>query len=944
MKRKKLVAVILALSMLFGQTVWAEEQDSEAEVSSVMTTETIEQYADLETYSEAAEEVLLFICPHDVYENSRVLGEQYLYEDPDSYTVTNSNPEVCEYNGVTAEEITDGPMPAKRYFMNLNPIAAGKTTIKITSADGEVMRQINITVQEIEELTFILYDNQKNKVYIDEDTNNKYSNGKIRLVSSDPTVCEIGWTGTEYQNGEFYSHFININAVSVGETVLMLQEYSDPVGPGEISWKTLKVYHVSVKYRECVGYVDTLSILDRKNFDGDISALEVISDNDNICSARVETATANLDGNEYEHYYIVAEGKSAGNAVITLKSGGQEIDEWRVTVKEKPDNVVQFKDPILLYEVLINVDFDDNGFVTQEEMQKLTGLVVTDDLGIIDLSGLEYAVNLHSLIMNNQTELDNIDPLLGLNSLVTVYLDNTAVSSEDRFRLSGIQDMTIVKGTLINPTVIDGLFPEELQMECISGQGVVDFRQGKILATESGDAVVRITYDGYSEDIHVHVDGIPVNQAVGSESDTDGVKYDADRILSSNGTLWEVYPEVREISTDVKNYVADWVYSGRDSLQYRYYTDENDTLWSDSGEIADNAVKFTGHYALSQDGVLTDIYNSQSTIIDDVSDWVEYAEYAGYDEKTDSILWNPTTYVLKNDGTLWSRCEVEKESDVNKFVQTDKGIVAISSNGYLKENGDFFSWSDSANAVLTDAADISGYPEWYIGMDGNTYISVFNSAIYDPEYVNVGKTEVTDTFSGMEDSTYYLTGTGELYLRMLSGENKKVDENVVELRQSYGAGNMCYKKSDGLYYDINGQTGTESTPILIGYRGGFVLEDYGVAGDYNLSHNEVDILTHVKTLLSDTYAVRTDGSVWNISGVPEYIFSLNNELLPGDLDGSGEVELADLRILLRYVCNKTELTTEQLIAADVEKDDDNAVNVYDLRKMLRYICGKIDTL
>lgn len=62
----------------------------------------------------------------------------------------------------------------------------------------------------------------------------------------------------------------------------------------------------------------------------------------------------------------------------------------------------------------------------------------------------------------------------------------------------------------------------------------------------------------------------------------------------------------------------------------------------------------------------------------------------------------------------------------------------------------------------------------------------------------------------------------------------------------------------------------------------------------------------------------------------------------GDVDASGAVDIADLRVVLRSVCGKATLTADQKLAADVEKDD--AVNIQDLRKILRFVCRKIDSL
>lgn len=62
----------------------------------------------------------------------------------------------------------------------------------------------------------------------------------------------------------------------------------------------------------------------------------------------------------------------------------------------------------------------------------------------------------------------------------------------------------------------------------------------------------------------------------------------------------------------------------------------------------------------------------------------------------------------------------------------------------------------------------------------------------------------------------------------------------------------------------------------------------------------------------------------------------------GDVDASGSVDIADLRMVLRSVCGKATLTADQKLAADVEKDD--VVNIQDLRKILRFVCRKIDSL
>ena len=63
----------------------------------------------------------------------------------------------------------------------------------------------------------------------------------------------------------------------------------------------------------------------------------------------------------------------------------------------------------------------------------------------------------------------------------------------------------------------------------------------------------------------------------------------------------------------------------------------------------------------------------------------------------------------------------------------------------------------------------------------------------------------------------------------------------------------------------------------------------------------------------------------------------------GDVNEDGTAGgIDDLRMILRYVCGKVELTDSQKMAGDVTGDGE--VGIEDLRKVLRYVCGKIEVL
>lgn len=84
---------------------------------------------------------------------------------------------------------------------------------------------------------------------------------------------------------------------------------------------------------------------------------------------------------------------------------------------------------------------------------------------------------------------------------------------------------------------------------------------------------------------------------------------------------------------------------------------------------------------------------------------------------------------------------------------------------------------------------------------------------------------------------------------------------------------------------------------------------------------------------AETYA-EENGFAFVSEGVAYIRGDVNEDGIAGGID--------DLRVILRYVCKKVELTDSQKKAGDVT--DDGEVGIEDLRKMLRFVCKKIDTL
>ncbi len=71
-------------------------------------------------------------------------------------------------------------------------------------------------------------------------------------------------------------------------------------------------------------------------------------------------------------------------------------------------------------------------------------------------------------------------------------------------------------------------------------------------------------------------------------------------------------------------------------------------------------------------------------------------------------------------------------------------------------------------------------------------------------------------------------------------------------------------------------------------------------------------------------------------------YSAEKDFMPGDVNEDQSVDIKDLQLILRHVCEKIKLTDRQIMIGDMVKD--GKVDLQDLRKELRYVCGKLETL
>lgn len=137
------------------------------------------------------------------------------------------------------------------------------------------------------------------------------------------------------------------------------------------------------------------------------------------------------------------------------------------------------------------------------------------------------------------------------------------------------------------------------------------------------------------------------------------------------------------------------------------------------------------------------------------------------------------------------------------------------------------------------------------------------------------------------------------------------------------------KMSDGSYYWLDA---TWDDQEYEEYQ-----HQYFLVGDKNFTEHEADLSTGSGTdFLYDLPQASEEDYVNDSAGDDSEDFML------GDVNEDKEVNIKDLQIILRSVCEKVELTERQKMIADVVAD--GKVDIQDLQKELRFVCGKIPQL
>ena len=491
------------------------------------------------------------------------------------------------------------------------------------------------------------------------------------------------------------------------------------------------------------------------------------------------------------------------------------------------------------------------------------------------------------------------------------------------------------------------------------GESCIEIAEEYISIKNPGKAILQLFLNGEAMEHEIEVLGIPENISDLGESIDYTVnpimdykeKVPTSIILTSNGELWDLYPEPQYVRNHVKSYVSDWVYSGTDAILIGYALDDNDTLWSGERKLADHIQKYDGHYALNTDHVLIDLYNDQSIQLEGVLDWRQVVSYKYEIDRLEPD--ECITYVLKQDGSLWCRTEVEKSQPVNQFSKVAEDVKQLCDEYYLAGNGIYYNYDGTENDYISQFYDRNGN----VCFEGQV----------------LGKYDVKEFYG----SVFYgyvdmITEDGNFYLWEKSSVNGKWEgriilNNVKNCIIAVGEPLIC-ETEDGIFYQVDFESGEMQRPdeFIADYLyDGNPLSEYCYNYVYDLKHgykrlerNGVIYLDHILTAWNVTeyygedpydyeqitYAVREDGTVWSFeNGVPVKITDLNDAGIEmGNLNGDNDVNVVDLMMCLHYVSGRESLEGDALLAADI--NGDGIVNVVDLMRMLHYVSGRSTTL
>lgn len=965
--KRKILAMVLAGSMIFSQNVYASEltssetestQSEEAQTTEIQTytkavdgesdDETTVDETDIEDTESAYSEDEDF--NYDKFDENNIYGllksdledEAALDETEESQIATYASDEEAEqkilymnnpvfiskYLGTggvdaftisyTDDSVCDAVIELNKYgvgssgkYITFTPKKVGSTTITIKNSSDETVYTAQITVKDtLPEDAVEIKDMALRSNLLDDDTN------KDGYISYDE-IKAIEYVSVDAYKGAALE---DISCLKYAENL-----------------KTCYLYNTNVSDLTPIAGLKNLKRLYIYNNEKvtDISALKDL------------TQLTILDISETKVTDITS--------LATLENLERlDISETDITDISAIGNLKDLK----------WLNMNDSKVTDISALESATALryFLAKNTGISNITPLCMAEYLHNVFLDNCSNISTITPLYDLENLNYLSVAGTKVSDDERLEITKkyLERNQYAKAQYEYVPAIDGLISSDdsFSVKAVGGDtNIVEISnmhggRRQILFNEGGKVELALTLNEKEKKADITVNAKDAEQETGEDNNQnikdselwiqdqyDGYDQLSSTILAGNGELWKTYPKAEKVKDNVKKYVAEWIYSGTDYVVADYILDKDGNLYSGTNEVAENVKDTEGHYALTNDNKLINLYNDGNDVTDNVVDWRE--------ELYGDIV------ILKSDGSVWYRADVEKYAPLNEFELVADNVAKLTDYGYVTNDGKYvsiYTRRDGDFSTKIVASNVKDYYDaeepYYYGTDGNSYLISWGTP------VNIGNIDIKKWVECGSSISFY-------YCAVIDKDNKLYSVNPRENSVTLLADNIVdfkeidYKtyfviSSDNVYYNLeSNKLEKADEAILQKYRAYKIVVAQGSGATSGmLKKNNIDLLSNVKyfwSTKSDDFALRTDGTVWKVTGVPEKIITLGTGgMVYGDVNGDGTVTAADLLIVMNNLSGRTGLTDDQALAADV--DGDGMVTLADLTKMIQYVSGRISSL
>ncbi len=230
-----------------------------------------------------------------------------------------------------------------------------------------------------------------------------------------------------------------------------------------------------------------------------------------------------------------------------------------------------------------------------------------------------------------------------------------------------------------------------------------------------------------------------------------------------------------------------------------------------------------------------------------------------------------------------------------------------------------------------------------LSCNGGGYVAVYIAIV---SLINVtADYNVYDRYTGECVNVQYITDRdfdGELTYDDLNPDYSMFNYAVLTSTCSFSCGNLFPSAmKDAGYMILGEQSGGGTCPL--GYNSTAEgLEYIMSAGDsmlVNRAGENIDdgIPVHVDLVIREEDGSKDYSQFFNLALLSRYIRIYYGELVPGDLDGDGDVDMSDLLRLRKIMAGAEDLTAENLEEADVNGDGE--VNMKDILFLRRLIAG-----